>query len=486
MSTRALWILIAAFCVSVLVRLPQLDRPLSAHHEYCTAFTLIALNNWYANGFAHHHGMPSGGFISEGERFLPPDMSRNDRALALYYFSHPPLAYDLPYALFSLLGKAPNVLGLQLFNLFFHLVCAIALFHVVREVVGPTPTEAPLFAAVLYLFMPAPLWFHSNVYMSDMFVQNFWVMHLIFAMRLFKQRTRIPTSLMAAFGVTLFLTVYTSWLGVFAAATAIVLAFWGWRKNRSPRFASVVAVSIIAVLLALGLTAWRYLQVIDAEALFAHFGQRFDARGSFALPHGIGPHLRQLLVNYRIGYLPVVVLLLLVYALRRWRWAASIDAPNMPLFLALAGLPVLLDHSVLLQYADHDFAALKAGPILCGLAGVGLASLPRRLSVGAMATTCVAGVLYFYRTNPCSPADAVRYRQEMELGHFIAAQAYTDEMIFAIGVSTEPQVAWYAKRNVIGVRGVGDVARYMNEAEIDRAVIIVVRNGSWTVDHRVR
>lgn len=40
----------------------------------------------------------------------------------LYYLSHPPLAYDLPHLLFTLTGAEPNVLGLQVFNLFFHLL----------------------------------------------------------------------------------------------------------------------------------------------------------------------------------------------------------------------------------------------------------------------------------------------------------------------------------------------------------------------------
>ena len=60
MAKRSLLIILGAFLVSVAVRVPQLDRPLSAHHEYCTAFTLIALTNWYEDGFATHHGVPSG------------------------------------------------------------------------------------------------------------------------------------------------------------------------------------------------------------------------------------------------------------------------------------------------------------------------------------------------------------------------------------------------------------------------------------------
>lgn len=474
MSKRALLIVMVAFLVSVAVRWPQLNRPLSAHHEFCTAFTLIALTNWYEDGFSAHHGVPSGGFVREGEALLLPEgSSRNERAIDLYYFSHPPLAYDLPYFMFFAFGVAPNVMGLQVFNLFFHLITGFALFFAVREIVpSPRTSAAPLFAAILYLFMPAPLWFHSNVYMSDMFVQNFWVLHLAFAMRLFRSKGAIPMNLLLLFGVTMFLTVYTSWLGVFAASTATILALWDWWKDRSSKWLAVVFVSALALAIALGLTAWRYLQVIDVQALFVHFADRFAVRGTFAMPDGPWPLLRQLVINYRMGFLPVLLLLVILMVVRyRSKGATQNDAPALPLFIALTGMPVLLDHALLLQYAEHDFAALKAGPLLCGLAGVGLAALPQRWGTGALVATSVAGVLYFYRINPMPGTDHGRYAMEMELGHAIAKQAASDEVVFAIGLSTEPQVVWYAHRNVLGVASVEQAQEFLRERGLAHGVV---------------
>ena len=488
MSKRALLIVITAFLLSVAVRWPQLNRPLSAHHEFCTAFTLIALTNWYEDGFFTHHGVPSGGFVREGAVLMPPERStQNERAISLYYFSHPPLAYDLPYLVFSAFGVAPNVIGLQAFNLLFHLITTIALFFAVRQVSGTgSNTTAPLFAALLYLFMPASLWFHGNVYMSDMFVQNFWVLHVVVSMRLFRVKGAFPRRLLALFGATLFLTVYTSWLGVFAAITSIMLAWWQWRKDRASKWVGVVLVSICAVALALGLTAWRYLQVIDAQALLAHFADRFAVRGTFALPDGPWPLLRELIINYRMGFLPVIVLLvILIFVRYRGRAALLKDAPGLPLFIALTGLPVLFDHAFLLQYAEHDFAALKAGLFLCGIAGVGLASLPNRWGTGALVATCTAGVLYFYRINPLPGTDDGRYRQEMELGRAIAKEARPDEAVFAIGLSTEPQVGWYAHRNVLGVTSKEQAQEFLRDHGLARGVVFRMIGDTRSVERIV-
>ena len=231
MQRRGLLVILAAFMLSVGLRLPLLDRPLSAHHEFCTAITLITLQNWWTDGIAAHAGAPTGVFVKEARTFLPEHLyDRNEQALALYYFSHPPLAFDLPYALFVLTGTPPNALGLELFNLFFHLVTALCLAGTLNAVL-PAGSRAPLYAAVLYLFMPGPLWFHSNAYMGDIFVQNTWVLHLLAAVLLFHRNDPVRRSSVAFFALTLFLAVLTSWLGVFAGLTSMALAAW---KARGP------------------------------------------------------------------------------------------------------------------------------------------------------------------------------------------------------------------------------------------------------------
>ncbi|HQW39704.1 MAG: hypothetical protein KBA60_00110 [Flavobacteriales bacterium] len=489
MAKRSLLIILGAFLVSVAVRVPQLDRPLSAHHEYCTAFTLIALTNWYEDGFATHHGVPSGGFVRQAEPLFPPDkFSRNERAIGTYYFSHPPLAYDLPYLLFSIFGTAPNVTGLQLFNLFFHLITTIALFFVLRSVFSESSVSpAPLFAALLYLFMPAPLWFHGNAYMSDLFVQNMWVLHLVFAIRVFQQKEAPSTSLLLRFGLTLFLTVYTSWLGVFAAATAVGIALWQWRTSTNRRTLLLLGVSVAAVVLTIGLSAFRYLQVVDASALIQHFTDRFAVRGSFAMPDGPLPHLKQMVINYRMGFLPVLIALgiLLFVRVRRAHLFHEMNAPRLWLFVALTGIPVLLDHAFLLQYADHDFSALKAGPLLCGLSGIGISVFPKRWATVAIGATCLAGVLYFYKINPVGEKADERYAQEMELGSKIGKETSPDDVVFAIDLSAEPQVVWYAHRNIIRVGTIQQAEEFIRERGLQEGVVFQ-REGEGTDVHRIR
>ena len=483
MSRSVLFTLLAAFALSVAVRWPLIDRPLSAHHEYCTAFTLIALTNWWEDGFFTHRGLPSGGFIRDGEALYPPARyDRNERAVGLFYFSHPPLAYDVPYALFSLTNTAPNVAGLQWMNMFFHLLTAWAFFVVLRVVLDE---GGALFGAVLYLFLPVTLWFHGNAYMSDMFVQVPWMFHLVFAIRLFQNDGSVSRKIWVGYTATLFLTVYTSWLGVFAALAGVVVAAFRWWHAARPRVMALTLLTGLALLAAFGLTAWRFLQVIDAAALFQHFATRFAVRGSVGVD--LWPTLKQVLVNYRIGFLPVMLLLIVLLVRNR------VGKGNMPtfseklgLFVLLTGLPVVLDHLVLLQYAEHDFAALKAAPLLCGLAGWALTTLRPVWSRAALTLTCIVCVVYFYRTNPLPGHDNGRYEQERTIGTFIASHAAPDEVVFGHGISTEPQVSWYARRNVLGVADPDAAIAILKERGLQRGVVFAMDNGVLSATHITR
>jgi hypothetical protein len=446
MPRRHLFILLAAFCVSLLVRWPLLNRPLSGHHELCTALVLIALHNWHHDGFVAHHGAPAITFTGAAN-LIPPGYTGAPglRDGTLYYLSHPPLAFDLPHALFTLTTTEPNAMGLQLFNLFFHLFTAIGLYLVVRQLQREGP--APLFASLLYLFMPAPLWFHGNAYMSDMFVQNAWVWHVLAALRALKSDRAISWRLAARCAATLFITSTISWPGVWAGVALGAIALWQWRTKGGATRLRLVSAAAMGVGLAIGYTAWRWLQVVDADALLAYFTGRYAERGTASL-EGAASTFGVLALNYRICWLP----LLLPLALLLWkRITIALGSRSLWLFVALTGLPVLLEMLFLLEYTGHDFTALKAGLLLCGLSGLGLSALHARWSWAALTATSVAGVLYFYRTNPPLQVEDSRFTRQMEQGMDIANEARSDEMVFTLGFTPEPQVQWYAKRTLFRV-----------------------------------
>lgn len=479
MPRRHLLILLAAFCVSLLVRWPLLNRPLSGHHELCTALVLIALHNWHHDGFAAHHGAPAITFTGPAD-LVPPGYTDAPglRDGTLYYLSHPPLAFDLPHALFTLTATEPNVLGLQLFNIFFHLLTVIGLYLIVRELQrGGT---APLMSALLYLFMPAPLWFHGNAYMSDMFVQNAWVWHVLVALRALNSERKASWRTAAWCTVTLFITTIISWPGLWAGIALGAIALWQWRAMRDATRLRLVCAAALGVGAAIGYAAWRWLQVVDAGALPTYFSGRYAERGT-ASAHGTASIFGMLVLNYRISWLP----LLLPLALLLWKRKAIAFGSGAPwLFVALTGLPVLFEMLFLLEYTGHDFAALKAGLLLGGLGGLGLSGLTTRWSWAALIVTCATGVLYFYRTNPPRQVNEARFTWQMEQGMAIANEARTDEMVFTLGFTPEPQVQWYAKRTLFRVDD-AERARELLDASGNRKGIVFRETTQGMIHERI-
>ncbi len=487
MVRRSAFILLAAFALSVLVRLPHLDRPLSGHHEFCTALVLIVLHNWWTHGFCALHGGPADSFLAPADRFPPIIDGPGIQEGVHYYFSHPPFAYDLPYALFRIAGVPPSAMGLQLLNILFHLVSAWCLWRIVRVLAkGPDGERAGTIAAVLYLFMPAPLWFHGNAYMSDMFVQNFWLLHLAVAVPVFVRDDAPRPIQQAGMAGWLFVTVYTSWLGVWAGMVVVAMAVQRYIARRDRSWIPTAVWCSIAVIGALGVTLWRYAQVVPATDVLTYLAGRLEVRDAAALPLGLGATLRQVLVNYRTGFLPVLLLIVAVVGVLRWKGVRPVaDRRSIRVLLLLAGVPVLLDHAVLLEYAIHDFTALKAGPLLCALAGMGLAALSSGWQRNATVLACVAGMLYFHRTNPAPSLDPERYAWEQRTGLAIRNEARPDEPVFILGPGLEPQVWWYAGRTIFRVDDIEQVRAHLRSAGLAEGVVFM-RQGDGLGYVRVR
>jgi hypothetical protein len=474
-SPRSLLVFLLAFSLSVAIRAPMLDRPLSGHHEFCTAFSLILLENWYTDGIAQHHGAPVITFSSDADRGAPwMGSDHAERDGRYYYLSHPALGLYLPYLWFQVLGQPPTVIGLQAFNLLFHLLTAIGLFLLIRAVVGDRSERAPLFAAVLYLFMPAPLWFHGNVFMSDIFVVAIWVWHVVAAQRVFADADP-GLRWRSLFGLSLALAVFAGWLGVLAAAVDLLLIGRRWKRGGQARSGRLALIVVGSTLIPLMITAWTYAGVVGAEGLLGYLKGRLMHRSSTT---GIGDegmllHVKRLLMNYRTGFLPVLLLVLAAIPglLRAQRSGMLRVPPAMWVFIALTTGPVLLEHILLLEYADHDFAALKGGLFLCGSAAllldhVGKLPWAKRFLGMVLLVLCGFGAWYFHRIN--GEAGTTVHRDQ---GTYIAEHLQADERFFWSGPAPDPQLVWYAKRTPWSVRNESE-ARSILAARGERSGVL--------------
>jgi len=94
--SRTLPLLLGIFLLSVLVRLPQLNRPLSKHHEFCTAVALRVMTIWNENGIDKYGFNPVMTFNNLADKNINNHANASGKMVDAegncYYVSHQPLA----------------------------------------------------------------------------------------------------------------------------------------------------------------------------------------------------------------------------------------------------------------------------------------------------------------------------------------------------------------------------------------------------------
>jgi hypothetical protein len=257
------------------------------------------------------------------------------------------------------------------------------------------------------------------------------------------------------FTLSLLVTVYSGWLGLLAAAVDVLLLLRSEvLRTQRVRIAGAIAVAVVTPM---ALTALSYASVVGGRGLLDYLLSRLVHRSSLGPAASGWQGVWQVLENFRTGFLPVMVVLLaaLPFVLRGWWDGVLRLTPRVKVLLVLTGLPVLLEHMLLLDYAAHDFVALKATPLLVAAVALlleGAARQPWRMRMPGtvlVLVLCAAGAAYFRHIN--APGGSAVHRDR---GTFVAQHIRPEERFFWSGPSPEPQLVWYAQRTPWSVRNV--------------------------------
>ncbi|HYV91385.1 MAG TPA: hypothetical protein VE978_06365 [Chitinophagales bacterium] len=492
---KTIWVLLTAFLISVAVRIPNLDRPLSKHHEFCTSFALIIMQAWYDGGIATYGLNPSITYPGRSneyiDRYAADYMQRDGR---YFYISHPPLAYYLPYFTFALLKIYPDALALQVFNLLFHFLTALILYLsvciITRENALKQFSPAAFFAALFYLFMPATLWFNSNVYMADMFVQNTWIISLYFLLKNFYGDKEQSILYLTLFGGSLFLMIYTDWPGAFFATGIALVCAQKIFFQKKRKFIPLLVVTIVATLLSLAVIMLQYSTIAGWAAMFRYFLFNYNEMGIPGLQSGL--HFFQIVItlvfNYAVSYLPLLIFLAVgSFLIFRKSVEPSVSSKDFFLVMWLTLFPVFLDHLIFPEYSPQDFSVLKASFFICITSGILLSELIKTFYKQAVFKTslitfsiCAMGIAMYYYINPPGKYSfkGDRYDLEKNTGSFIGSNSGKDEVAFTTGIEITPQVMYYAHRNIKNVNNSSAALSFLRAHQLRNGIIFSFQNDS--------
>jgi hypothetical protein len=458
MCKKDVFLLFLVFVLSVLVRVPNLNRPLSKHHEFNAAFFLIPMEIWNQTSVGDYFFSPVLNYSNCSDKginnFSAGETQKNGN---YYYFSFGPGAYLIPYFFLTLVG-VPTLLGLQIFSLIVHFFCALLLVKITRIFV-PNSGRRSLLPGVFYLFAPASLWFHGNGYTHHSLVVLFFLGAVFCAL---KVRLN-PRLFFPKFGlfIFLFLAVYTEWIG---CILGFILVFLFLFQKMSSKL-QIVSIVFSAVLLAISLLVFQYAFVVGLKDITTYLYDRFWSRS--LLDKGLWSQLalvKKLAYWYLISFGVLLVLLSLsFYFVRKKR----INFKGNLLYVVLV-LPVFFHHFIFSEFTiAHDYSVLIDGTFLCILLGIMTMECPlqgRKFKIGLSFFLVVSMGHYYYINRPGDVGqNGDRYDDYQQIGTFIRKHASKDEVIFIEDLPDlpNPQVVFYAKRNFYSIDDKSEIAKKM-------------------------
>jgi hypothetical protein len=487
-------ILLLVFAISVIVRLPNIDRPLSKHHEFVTTISLRIIQIWDKESAVKYNFNPVMNYPGESNKYINNHASTTytmiDREGNYYYVSHPPFAYIMPYFFHKILHITPTNLSLQIFHIIVNLVSALFIYLIVC-LLGQQKPFAKLYISglvgfVVYLFNPGVLWFQTNTYMSDMLVHLFFILGVYTMLKLLMRKRFFSPKYLVFYSLFLFLMIYTSWLGLFFAFSVFLYSLIKLRHEKV--FLPLMFLTIGTTFFALWLIIKQYSSIAGTDAFAIQMLDRVSERGSIGGEGIIGFFVKKIkeiirvLETYALSYLPIFLLLMtfgwLVLTRARLR---IVFTKNGYRFLWLSTLPVILLHFTLLNYSGHHFVSLYGSLFLSVLIAIlydklrQAKTLPRVvLNAGVVILATLSVAIYYYINRPGAYSwKGDYYAEGKDIGHFIKQHAENDEVVFYSGkVPLDPQIIVYAQRNVLRIRNEEDAIGFLQDRNLSKGVWI--------------
>jgi hypothetical protein len=485
--------LLLVFILSVLVRLPELNRPLSKHHEYCTAVSLRILQIWYDNSIEKYGYNPVMTYNNPADKFINNDANASGKMLdaegSYYYVSHPPFAYYFPYVIFRVLHIRPDVLPLELLNMAMGLLTALFVYFTVCLLSfnrARSYLHFPSFIAYcIYLFLPPTLWFQSNVYMSDMAVHLPFVIGVYTVLKMILRRKFYVPKYILTYVTVLFVMIYTSWLGVFFAFGVLVYSLLHVRDIKG--FSILIWSTVIVAFFTLRLITYQYAQINGMEAYLHEVINRYLLRGSIEHIHRGFLHfffsyfvlLKDILYNYLVNYLAIYLLIAAFVWVSFTRAKMKIVfSENGYRFIWLSVLPVVLMHLFFMQYSSQDFTVLYASLFFSVLIGIMYDKVKKsgvfseKAINGFVLLTIGLLMAQFYITN--LPGDrSIKgndYDIDMKIGETIKKECPKDFVAFS-SEKVSPQTVFYAGRNIQVVGSADEAVTFLKKRKIKSGIL---------------
>jgi hypothetical protein len=478
---KALIYLVVFFILSVLIRIPNLNRPLSKHHEYNTAVILIGIESWeQGGGAAVFNFVPLLNYQQKGD-YSPMKGPHIDSKGNHVYLSFGPGWYVIPYLFFKLFNLPPVPLSLQILNLLINAFTIFTLFLLLERLwahhLSKQKYPAILISCIAFLFSPNILWFLGNGYVCTGIMLPFVLMALFFFVDMFTGSRRINLlnlSILFLLGVVI---IYIDWFGVFLYGSMGMLSLFFARLNR--RMVWVGFASGLSVIAGISFIMLQFASYIGFDQLFHYWGSRFEERSVLTENNHFARLLRGIPPHFITSYFPILLLLIFLLIIRIKKGGSPLLIIEK-VFIALCVMALIPFNAVFLEWtSEHDFSIIPYSILFSFLTGVFILHMnPFFKTAIPVLLLLLLSITQYYIINKPGPVsqNGTPYRTEMDLGNQIKNMSLPRYTLFT-NLPTSPLMEYYAKRKLIFMRDKDAARDFVKEYRMDEGLWLEGRDG---------
>ncbi|UAY52903.1 glycosyltransferase family protein [Ferruginibacter albus] len=482
-------LLILFFLLSIAIRYPHLNRPLSKHHEFNAGMVLVCIDTWNTNGGPSYSGFcPVLNYTNKGDKFFSSKYANTTSVNGDdLYMSFGPGWFLFPYYFFKVFHLPASPLSLQFFDILLCLLSMALVFKIAKKMFNEEsdamPTKA-IIATILFLLNPASLWYFGNGFVHEVMTIPFFLAAAYVFLSFIENGSNITFKRLLLYGILLITGIFCDWLCVFWSGITILYAFFRSRKDK--QWGNYIIVTILSTIMAIAIVFLVYGHHVGYKNYFTLLHSRYDYRGMNEENSGsLFSYYWIILKNYLTSYLPlfIALLILLIINRRMIRPAIIKQHPGAFSFIVLLVATCLLHHFIFPQFSGHEYAVFKSALFL-SLCTAAL-STNYKTSYIIIGLFIILSIAQFYYINPVGAYsfDGERYDYAKTIGNSIKENASADEVVYINYKNglAEPQIMYYAKRTCFGSPNLQDAkVRLADQTYAQKAVWFDIVNDSVT------
>ncbi len=449
--------------LSVLIRIPNINRPLSKHNEFNAAMVLNVCNSWYINGGAAYHNYTPTVYYGNPADY---DYTHNVGVYngKFYYPSMGSMQFVLPYYFCLVLGLPFTPLSLSILAMLLSCI-AIFLFYNILELLSPHGTYN-LWYTLLFSLLPNMLWYFGNAYSHEsLALVLYMAMGYYGILFIYKKKTLsvIHSYILAALVIV---GILSDWLMVLVAATFVCIYLYQMYLTKAiPTTMLYVPITIIlASIVAVLLMVTLYSQQLTIAGYIALMKEKFLSRtynGSSSKYNTIT--ILRLLSTYILLNYGMLLGTCIFFCIKKTQ------LHHFKCILCLL-IPPLLYTILLPQFAaENEYSVHKLSmPIMLLFATATMRMGKLYFYTLATSILCIhIGIYYFINRPGTTNHNGDAYNAMQVLGYTIKNKSTPTDHILVLGTPYNyAAVMYYAKRNIVCFSTQSQIDAYLTKHQI--------------------